>query len=128
MPRAVVISLALVLGAGGCGRSYQFELAVTVTSVPDGSPIEGAVIHRNMWGEKTDPKMTETVLHTDAAGRAAEEFTVSDTAFSAGKPTWYLRVSKEGFEPEIVEIKPTKVPMEPRTRLDVPIQLRPIKR
>jgi hypothetical protein len=128
MARAVVVSLALVLGVVGCGRTYQFELDVAVTSAVDGSPIEGVAIHRNMWGEKTDPKTAETILHTDAAGRAAETFTVSDIAFSAGKPTWYLRVSREGFEPEIIEIKPAKVPTENRTRLDVPIQLRPAKR
>ena len=99
-----------------------------MTSSADGSPLEGVAIHRNMWGEKTDPKTAETILLTDAAGRAAEEFTVSDTAFSAGKPTWYLRVFKEGFEPAIVEIKPDKVPREARTRLDVPIKLRPARR
>src|SRR5689334_13601251 len=118
MPRAAVASLVLLLGVVGCSRSYQFELAVTVTSAADDSPIEGAVIRRNMWGEKTDPKTAETILHTDAAGRATETFAVSDTAFSAGKPTWYLRVSKEGFEPQIVEIKPAKVPIEARTQLD----------
>jgi hypothetical protein len=128
MARAVVVSLVLMFGVVGCSRSYQFELDVAVTNAVDGSPIEGAAIHRNMWGEKTDPKTAETIFHTDATGRAAETFTVSDTAFSAGKPTWYLRVSREGFEPEIVEIKPAKVPTENRTRLDVPIQLRPAKR
>jgi len=128
MPRAVIVSLALLFGVVGCSRSYQFEMAVTITSAGDDSPVEGATIHRNMWGEKTDPKTAETTLHTDAAGRAAETFTVSDTAFSAGKPTWYLRVSREGFEPEIVEIKPAKVPTENPTRLDVPIKLRPMRR
>ena len=59
---------------------------------------------------------------------AAEEFTVSDTAFSSGKPTWYLRVMKEGFETEIVDFRPSQPPTEASIRLEVPVKLRPIKR
>ena len=128
MTRSVWVSLALLFSALGCGRTYQFELDVTVTNSADGSPVEGATIHRNMWGEKTDPKTAETTLHTDAAGRATEEFSTSNTAFNSGKPTWYLRVFKDGFEPEIVEIKPAKPPTETRTRLEVPVKLRPVQR
>ena len=80
-----------------------------------------------MGGEER-PEESETILRSDAAGRAAEGFTVTDTAFSSGKPTRYLRVTKEGFETEIVEIRPTKAPTETSTRLDVPIKLRPVKR
>jgi hypothetical protein len=127
MLRAIAVPLALLFATMGCSRTYQFELEVQVTSTTDHSPIEGAAIHRNMWGEKTDPKTPETVIHTDSAGRAAEAFSVTDGAFRAGKPTWYLRVFKDGFEPEIVEIKPAKPPAGPLTRLDIPIKLRPVK-
>ena len=42
-------------------RGVRPELSIrsgrdVVNSVPDGSPIEGAAIHRNMWGEKSDPR------------------------------------------------------------------------
>jgi hypothetical protein len=128
MPRAVFIWFALLFGIAGCGRSYQFDLVVTVVNSADGSPIEGAAIHRNMWGEKSDPKTAEVVLQSDAAGRAVDHFSVTDTAFSAGKPTWYLRVMKEGFESEIAESKPSKPPTEASIRLEVPVKMRPIKR
>ena len=128
MPRSVFVSLVLLFGVAGCGRSYQFDLVVTVVNNADGSPIEGAAIHRNMWGEKTQPKTAEVILLSDAAGRAMDRFTVTDTAFSAGKPTWYLRVMKEGFETEIVEFKPSKPPTETSIHLDVPVKLRPVKR
>lgn len=128
MPRAVFVSLALLFGVAGCGRSYQFDLIVTVVNGADGSPIEGAAIHRNMWGEKSDPKTAEVVLRSDAAGRAVDRFTVTDTAFSSGKPTWYLRVMKEGFETEIVDFRPSQPPTEASIRLEVPVKLRPIKR
>jgi hypothetical protein len=64
------------------------------------------------------------ILRTDAAGRVTDSFAVTDAAFSAGKPTWLLRVFKEGYEPEIVEFKPRVAPTETRTRLEVPIKLR----
>jgi hypothetical protein len=128
MPRAVFVSFGILIGVAGCGRSYQFDLVVTVVNSADGVPIEGAAIHRNMWGEKSDPKTAEVILLSDTAGRAVDRFTVTDTAFSAGKPTWYLRVMKEGFETEIVEFKPSKPPAETSIHLEVPVKLRPIKR
>ena len=127
MPRTLLVSLALLFTAGGCSRTYQFKVEVAVTNAADGSPIEGAAVHRNMWGEKTDPKTLETVVHTHSDGRASEAFSVTDGAFRSGKPTWYLRVFKDGFEPEIVEIKPAKLPTGPLTLLEVPIKLRPTK-
>jgi hypothetical protein len=128
MSRALAIALAILFGAVGCSRVYQFDLEVTVTSDADGSPIEGATIHRNMWGEKPDPKTPETVIVTDAAGRAGEQLSVPASAFSSGKPTWYLRVSKEGFRTEAVEFKPTKLPADGSARLEVPIKLVPLKK
>ena len=128
MPRAVFVSLVLLFGVAGCGRSYQFDLVVTVVDSANGSPIEGAAIHRNMWGEKSDPKTAEVILLSDAAGRAVDRFSVTDVAFSAGKPTWYLRVMKEGYETEIVEFKPSQPPTETSIYLEVPVKLRPIKR
>ena len=85
MPRIAALSAAVLIGLSGCGKTYQFELEATVTSEADGTPIAGATIHRNMWGEKSDPKTEEVVLRTDAAGRAVDSFAVTDAAFSAGQ-------------------------------------------
>ena len=126
--RAAVLVIALALAGGGCSRTYSFNYVATVTNEADGTPIAGATIRRNMWGEKSDPKTAETIVETDAAGQATEEFSVPAAAFGAGRPTWYLRVSKDGFEPAIVEIKPTQPPSEAHTQLDVPIKLRPVKK
>lgn len=120
--------LVLLPALAGCTRTYTFDLEVTVVNEADGTPVPGATVRRNMWGEKTDPKTPESELVTDASGRAAESFSVPSTAFSSGKPTWYLRVSREGFEPQIVEFKPAKVPRESHTRLEVPVPLRPLGR
>lgn len=126
MTRAAALLGALII-LTGCGKSYRFDLEATVISEADDSPIEGATIHRNMWGEKTDPKTEEVVLRTDGAGRAMDSFTATDSSFSAGKPMWLLRVFKEGYEPQIVEFKPRLAPVDSRTRLEVPIKLRPLK-
>jgi hypothetical protein len=128
MRRAAVVTVVLLFALAGCGKTYTFDLAVSVTNDADGSPVEGATIRRNMWGEKSDPKTPEAVLRTDASGRASEQFTVSGTAFGAGKPTWYLRVSGDGFEPQIVEFKPAQPPADAHTRLEVPVKLRPARR
>ena len=90
------------------------------------APVEGVTIHRNMWGERTDPKTAETVFHTDGAGRGTESFTVSDAAFGSGKPTWLLRLSKDGFESATVEFKPEKAPTVAHTRLEVNVELKPV--
>jgi hypothetical protein len=127
MTRAATLFGALLV-LTGCGKTYRFDLEVTVTSEADGSPIEGATLYRNMWGEKTDPKTEEVVLRTDGAGRAADSFTATDSSFSAGKPMWLLRVFKEGYEPQIVEFKPRLAPVDSRTRLEVPVKLQRLQR
>jgi len=126
MTRAATLFGALLI-LTGCGKTYRFDLEATVTSEADDSPIEGATIHRNMWGEKSDPKTEEEILRTDGAGRATDSFTATDSSFSAGKPMWLLRVFKEGYEPQIVEFKPRLAPVDSRTRLEVPVKLRPLK-
>jgi hypothetical protein len=130
MPRAAKLLGALMIALiffTGCGKTYRFDLEATVIDEATGAPIEAATLYRNMWGEKTDPKMEETMLRTDGSGRAAESFTVTDAAFSAGKPMWLLRVFKEGYEPQFVEFKPRVAPVDSRTRLEVPIKLRPVR-
>jgi hypothetical protein len=126
MTRAATL-LGVLLVLTGCGKTYRFDLEATVTSEADDSPIEGATLYRNMWGEKTDPKTEEVELRTDGAGRAVDSFTATDSSFSAGKPVWLLRVFKEGYEPQIVEFKPRLAPAHSRTRLEVAVKLRPLK-
>jgi hypothetical protein len=125
MRRIATFSFVL-LCATGCRQSHQFELVVIVVNATNGSPVEGVTIHRNMWGERTDPKTAETVFHTDGTGRGTESFPVSDTAFGSGKPTWLLRLSKDGFEPATVEFKPAKAPTVAHTRLEVNVELKPV--
>jgi|SoiMethySBSTD1v2_1073268.scaffolds.fasta_scaffold5075099_1 hypothetical protein len=124
MSRAAVVIGLVLFTCGGCAKSYRFDLEVTVTDEADGSPIVGVTLHRNMWGEKTDPKTAETVLLTDDSGRASESFTVTDAAFSAGKPMWLLRVFKEGYESQIIEFKPRAAPVDSQTRQEIAVRLR----
>jgi hypothetical protein len=128
MSRAATLIGVVLLTCGGCTKTHRFDLEVIVTDEVDGSPIAGVELYRNMWGEKSDPKTAETVLRTDDSGRASESFTVTDAAFSAGKPMWLLRIFKEGYDSQIVEFKPRAAPVDTRTRLDVEIKLRREKR
>jgi hypothetical protein len=128
MSRAAEFAGAVLIACTGCGKTYQFDLDVTVADEATGFLVAGATLYRNMWGEKTDPKTNEPVLRTDDSGRASDSFTVAEAAFSAGKPTWLLRVFKDGYEPQIVEFKPRAAPLDTRTRLEVAIKLRREKR
>ena len=121
--RTLLFATALALASAGCSKSHKIDLVVTVVNVADSAAIEGVTIHRNMWGERTDPKTAETVLITDADGRASERFTAPANAFDSGQPPWLLRLSKAGFEPTTVEFKPAKAPTTDVTLLEVRVEM-----
>ena len=60
---------------------------------------------------EADLKLTQAVLtyarHVQA-GRFAYTYTISP--YPNDKPFWFLKVSKEGFEPVVIDIKPTPQP------------------
>jgi hypothetical protein len=85
----------------------------TVRSAVDGKPIPGVRIAVNTHGKKDRPDLDKAfqipVTQTDEGGAfATETFYISIIAFDKGRPTWYLKVEKEGYLPEFVEIKPKK--------------------
>src|SRR5262249_45888792 len=113
-----------------CSEGYFFVVVGTVRSAVNGQPIPGARVAVNTYGEKDRPDLDQAATQTDEAGAfATEQFYVSVSAFGAGRPTWYLKVEKEGFLPEFVEIKPRRAPEQhSSTSTIVPIiSLRPAK-
>jgi hypothetical protein len=99
--------------ASGCSKGYHFEVMGTVRSAVDGKPLSGVRIAVNTYGEKGRPDLDEVPTQTDDAGAfATEKFYVSITAFDPGRPPWYLKVEKEGYLPEFVEIRPKRAPQQ----------------
>jgi hypothetical protein len=95
----------------GCSKVYNFEVTGTVRSAVDGKPLPGVRIAVNTYGEKDRPDLDEAATQTDEAGAfATQKFYVSIIEFGEGRPTWYLKVEKEGYLPEFVEIKPKRAP------------------
>jgi hypothetical protein len=114
----------------GCSTGYYFEVMGTVRSAMDGKPIRGVRIAVNTFGEEDRPDLDQAETQTDETGAfAIEKFYVSIIAFNEGKPTWYLKVQKEGYLPEFVEIKPKRAPEQTgSTSTIVPvIYMRPAK-
>lgn len=114
----------------GCTKGYNFEVMGTVRSAVDGRPIPGVSLTVNDYGQKDRPDLDRAATRTDDAGAfTTQTFFVSMDAFNEGRPTWYLKVEKEGYLPECVEIKPKRAPEQlGSTSTIVPlVYLRPAK-
>jgi hypothetical protein len=109
----------------GCSTVQRFNVLVTVLNKADGTPVSGAKVilddlgveerklDHDYGGWPEDDK-------TDANGQTAwDDFLVSP--YPSYHPHWYLKVSKEGFEPVVIDIKPS--PQPPRTNATIPLNV-----
>jgi hypothetical protein len=125
------LGLAVALGllsSLGCTKGYHYELSCTVKSAADGKPLPGVKAILDTWGKESDLSYGEPVDQpTDAEGRLADKFFVNITAFDPGRPRWYLKLQKEGFVPEVVDVKPASRPEKTgsTTPLIVVVYMRP---
>jgi hypothetical protein len=121
------VVLAL-LSALGCTKGYHYELSCVVKNVADGKPLPGVKAILDTFGEQSDLSYGQPVDQpTDAEGRLTDNFFVTIIAFDPGRPRWYLKLQKEGFFPEVVDIKPALRPEKTgsTTPLIVVVYLRP---
>lgn len=111
---------AAVLLLSGCSYSYDFHVLVSVLGA-DGKPLGGATVRLDTMGNEERKLDLEHGVPQGAAedgvGRFPIDFSVSDAAGEHRGP-WYLKVSKEGFEPVVVDIHPDPpVKMSTRDRI-----------
>jgi hypothetical protein len=126
--RTVLLSVAAVVLLTSCSTSQAFHLLVTVLTA-DGTPVAGAKVLLDTQGveeRKLDPEYGWP--HdgaTDAQGRFAHDFSVSP--YPSDDPRWYLKVSKDGFETVVIDIKPDPQPEKSRERIELTrtVELRP---
>jgi hypothetical protein len=97
--------------ASGCTKVYYFQLSCVVTSAVDGKPLAGVTAVVDIFGKKEDLSYGDPIKDPfDAKGGLTHTFFVSVGSSALDKPHWYLKLQKEGFHPEVVEIKPLSMP------------------
>jgi hypothetical protein len=124
-----VLVAALLLSLTGCSYRYNFDLTVIVRNAADGQPMSGARVTPEpdfFHTPRTDKPRGEA---TDADGRIAYPFSVSIGEFDEGRrdAPWKMKVEREGFAPEVVDVKPKNKPEKygSTTPLVVQVYLRP---
>ena len=130
--RTTSLVIAAVVLLTGCSWSQVFQLSLTVVDKTDGTPIPSAlvVVDTSLTNEerRNDPVTTETGFQTDKAGRLEYDFSISGyTPAHSGADRWYLKVSKEGYEPVVIDVKPKPPPerREGKIPLTVKVEMRP---
>ena len=128
--RTVSLVVVAVVLLTGCSTSHTFRLLLTVKSADTGEPVEGAipVLHESVDDERKNDM--EYGWHhfepTDATGRVTVEFKVSGYT-SSSTSRWYLKIRKDGFEPQVIDINPrVQVKAGEVTPLPVTVELKPL--
>jgi hypothetical protein len=127
--KLLLLAVALPLvSTFGCTKGYNYDLSCVVKSAADGKPLRGVTVVLDTLGNKDDLSYGDPLSEpTDAEGRVTRTFFVDLCAFDPGRPRWYLKLEKEGFVPEVVDITPTTRPekLGSTTPLSVVVQMRP---
>jgi hypothetical protein len=90
---------------------YHYDLSCVVKSAADGKPLPGVQAVLDYSGREDDLTFGNPVSQpTNADGRITHRFFVTSDAFHAGRPRWYLKLTKDGFVPEVIDIKPAGEP------------------
>jgi hypothetical protein len=122
----VPVALAL-FSALGCTKGYDFELSCIVKSAADGKPLAGVKAILDTFGEDDLSSGSPMDQPTDREGRLTGRFFVTRIEFDPLQPRWHLKLQKEGFFPEVIDIKPASKPeqMGNTTPLIVVAYMRP---
>jgi hypothetical protein len=129
--RTTFLIVSTIILLTGCSTSQTFQLILSVRNKTDGKPVSDVQVTIDTLGieeRKFDMDYGWPRATTDADGRLSQDFMVSP--YPNDRYHWYLRVSKEGFEPLVIDIKPATQP--PKTTeaspLKVDVELEPIKK
>jgi hypothetical protein len=127
---SVVVPLGILLaGTGGCTKSYPFELVCVIRSAADGTPLSGvrALLDTSGRADQPDVGIPTNQPTTDAAGRVTDEFSAYPIDFDPGRPAWLLKLDRDGFHSEVVDIKPAAAPekLGSKSMLYVVVYMRP---
>jgi hypothetical protein len=113
----------------GCSTAQTFQLLLTVLNKADGKPVPEVKVTLDTLGVE-ERKLDENYgwphdAKTDVSGKFAYDYLVSP--YPSEAPHWYLKVSKEGFEPVVIDIKPSPQPekTDARIPLNLTVEIQP---
>lgn len=101
----LLLVCALVVQSAGCSRLVIFEVRGTVKDATTRAPIKGVSItlHSEPDVGRISPSMP---IATDQDGQFSFELRVVDQSVIHKQPKWSLRLAKEGYETESVDLTP----------------------
>jgi hypothetical protein len=113
----------------GCSTAHYFILHLTVTDADSGKPLSGVATNLDTRGDEERKMDHEYGYPTDVTGpdgQMTREFMISPYPSDAAH--WYLKLKMDGYEMEVIEIKPAEQPKtKEKTPLDVSVRLRPTR-
>lgn len=129
--RAIALAAIAVVLLTGCSWSCSFRLLLTVENAADGTPLPEAtaVLDTGTLAEerKGDPDEGSLLAPTNDAGQLTFDF--NSAGYTSTTGPWYLKVRKEGFEPQVIDVSPhveVKSGGKERHPLPVTIRLKPL--
>jgi hypothetical protein len=123
------VALVAIVLLTGCSWSRSFSLLLTVENANDGQPVPdvSAVLDTRAMADerKGDPDEGTRLLPTDAVRKLTFDFNIGGYTKSDGP--WYLKIRKDGFEPQEVDISPhVEVKNGERYPLPVTVRIKPL--
>ena len=104
--------LTTLLLMNGCSRRYCCELHCVVLDAKTRKPIEGAKLFIDLFGQKDPAQINWPVERKTAKdGGCVLRFGVGTYDFNHGMPRWYLKIEKDGYVTEVVDVSPRGKPI-----------------
>ena len=124
-----VLILFTTLACAGCSKSFTFIVVGTIKDAINATSIEDVKLTVNCDGERNKPERDLPTILSNRDGEFSIEFKRDHHHFWEGQPGWCLKVEKDGYISEYVEIKPKTKPNDygTPTNIVVVIYLRPVK-
>jgi hypothetical protein len=121
--RSLLLILSAVVFLPGCSTLQLFQLLLEVRN-ENGKPLPGVSIKLDTLGNEERKLDVEYGIQsgiTDEEGRITLDFMVSP--YSSDSPHWYLKLTKEGFETAVIDIKPYPQPVKVQERIPLNVMV-----
>jgi hypothetical protein len=112
----LALSAVMLLSLSGCTKGYHYTLTCVVRNAADGKFLEGVNAVVDTKGKKDELSYGYPVLElSDAEGRFQYKLYITMRSPDFSAPHWYLKLQKDGFRSEVVDIKPGPEPKQAGT-------------
>lgn len=117
----------LMLTASGCSFIYEFNVEVSVLDASNGRPLDEVVVVLDTIGDADTRERSdfgEAIGQTNTAGRVEKLIRVSDAFRPTGERRWYLKVSRDGYRSEVVDMSPAEWPKSTKQVMPIVVTVR----